>query len=126
MEYVYPAIFHDNGDGSYTVIFSDLPGCMTQGSSLSQAMYMAERALAQWIEYLSDKKMDIPKASDIRNVIVESGEFVNLIRVDVRSTKAVRRTVSIPKWMDIRVAEGGLSLSRVLQDALSERLEKGA
>ena len=126
MEYVYPAIFHDNGDGSYTVIFPDLPGCMTQGDSLSQAIYMAEKALTQWIEYLSDKKMDIPKASDIRDVIVETCEFVNLIRVDVRSTKAVRRTVSIPKWMDIRVAEDGLSLSRVLQDALSARLEKGA
>ena len=87
---------------------------------------MAERALAQWIEYLSDKKMDIPKASDIRNVITDTDEFVNLIRVDVRSTKAVKRTVSIPKWMDMRVAEDGLSLSRVLQDALSARLEKGA
>ena len=126
MEYVYPAIFHDNGDGSYTVFFSDLPGCMTQGNSLSQAIYMAERALAQWIEYLFDKKLDIPKASDIKNVIAEPSEFVNLMRVDVRSTKAVRRTVSIPKWMDMRVAEDGLSLSRVLQDALSARLEKGA
>jgi len=126
MEYVYPATFHDNGDDSYTVIFPDLPGCMTQGNTLAQAIYMAEKALAQWIEYLSDKKMGIPKASAIGSITAEADEFINLIRADVKDSKAVRRTVSIPKWMDIRVAEDGLSLSRVLQDALSARLEKSA
>ena len=126
MEYVYPATFHDNGDGSYTVIFSDLPGCMTQGNTLAQAIYMAEKALAQWIEYLSDMKDLIPKASTVGSIATETGEFINLIRADVKDSRAVRRTVSIPKWMDVRVVEDGLSLSRVLQDALSARLEKRA
>ena len=122
MEYVFPAAFHDNGDDSYTVTFPDLPGCMTQGNTLSQAIYMAEKALAQWIEYLADKKMAIPKASTMGSITAETGEFINLIRADVKDSKAVRRTVSIPKWMDEKVVESGLSLSRVLQDALSERL----
>jgi predicted RNase H-like HicB family nuclease len=126
MEYVYPAIFYDSGAGGHTVIFPDLPGCMTQGDGLSQAIYMAEKALAQWIEYLSDKKMDIPAASAIGSVTAEAGEFVTLIRCKVGDSKAVRRTVSIPKWMDIRVTEDGLSLSRVLQDALTARLGKNA
>ena len=124
MEYVYPATFHDNGDGSYTVIFSDLPGCMTQGNTLPQAISMAEKALAQWIEYLSDKQTDIPEASAIGSITAGSGEFVSLIRADVKDSKAVRRTVSIPKWMDMRVNEVGLSLSRVLQDTLSKRLSQ--
>ena len=125
MEYVYPAIFHDNGDDSYTVTFPDLPGCMTQGNTLSQAIYMAEKALAQWIEYLSDKELAVSKASAIGSIAADAGEFINLIRADVRDSRAVRRTVSIPKWMDMRVNEVGLSLSRVLQDALSERLSQG-
>ena len=124
MEYVYPATFHDNGDGSYTVIFPDLPGCMTQGNTLSQAISMAEKALAQWLEYLSDKKMDIPKASAIGSITAEADEFINLVRADVKDSRAVRRTVSIPKWMDMRVSEAGLSLSRVLQDALSKKLSQ--
>ena len=124
MDYVYPAAFRDNGDDSYTVTFPDLPGCMTQGNTLSQAIYMAEKALAQWIEYLSDKKMTIPKASAIGSIATETGEFINLARADVKDSRAVRRTVSIPKWMDVRVNEVGLSLSRVLQDALSERLSQ--
>ena len=126
MEYVYPATFHDNGDGSYTVIFSDLPGCMTQGDTLAQAIYMAERALAQWISYLDDKGQPIPVASALGNINVDEGEFINLIRCEIKDSKAVRRTVSIPKWMDVRVAEDGLSLSRVLQDALLARLGKSA
>ena len=124
MEYVYPATFHDNGDGGYTVFFPDLSGCMTQGNTLPQAIYMAEKALAQWIGYLADKKEAIPKASVIGSITAEAGEFINLIRAEVKDSKAVRRTVSIPKWMDIRVNEAGLSLSRVLQDALSERLSQ--
>ena len=52
-------------------------------------------------------------------------EFVTLIRADIRDKRAVKRTVSIPKWMDDQVTESGLSLSRVLQDALKKRLNLG-
>jgi hypothetical protein len=85
-------------------------------------MYMAQSALTQWIGYLSDKKYEIPTASTIEAVKISKGEFVNLICAEVRDAKAVKRTVSIPKWMDDKVIQFGLSLSRVLQDALGERL----
>jgi len=47
---------------------------------------------------------------------------VNFIRADIKDGRAIKRTVSIPKWMDDKAVQSGLSLSRVLQDALSERL----
>jgi hypothetical protein len=56
------------------------------------------------------------------NVKTSIGEFVNLICADVKDGRAVKRTVSIPKWMDDKVVKSGLSLSRVLQEALNERL----
>lgn len=122
-EYVYPALFHPNDDdGSFTIIFPDLPGCISEGKSLGNAMYMAQSALTQWIEYLTDKKQEIPPASRPQDIATKPGEFINLIRADVKDGRAVKRTVSIPKWMDDRVAESGLSLSRVLQDALRDRL----
>jgi predicted RNase H-like HicB family nuclease len=123
MEYVYPAIFHANDDGSYTITYPDLPGCISEGKSLANAVYMAQSALSQWIEYLIDKNHAVPHATDMRGVAVSDGEFVNLIRADVRDGRAVKRTVSIPKWMDDKVSESRLSLSRVLQDALSQRLQ---
>ena len=121
-EYIYPAIFHPNNDGSYTITFPDLPGCISEGKSLGNAIYMAQSALTQWIKYLVDQKQDIPSDSAPQSVRIEGGEIVNLVCADARDSRAVKRTVSIPKWMDDKVSEAGLSLSRVLQDALKDRL----
>lgn len=124
-EYVYPALFHSNEDGTFTITYPDLPGCISEGRSLENAMYMAQSALTQWLEYLTEKKQEIPNASALKDINAAPGEFANLIRVDVKDGRAVKRTVSIPKWMDDKVTETGLSLSRVLQDALKERLNIG-
>lgn len=124
-EYVYPALFHPNNDGSFTITYPNLPGCISEGKSLGNAMYMAQCALTQWIGYLADKKQPIPSASNPQEITASKGEFVNLIRADVKDARAVKRTVSIPKWMDDQVSESGLSLSRVLQDALKDRLHIG-
>lgn len=124
-EYVYPAIFHPNDDGSFSITFPDLPGCISEGKSLGNAMYMAQSALTQWMEYLVDKRQTIPSASNFNSLETAQGEFVNLVRAEVKDGRAVKRTVSIPKWMDDKVIESGLSLSRVLQDALKEKLNVG-
>ena len=124
-EYVYPALFHSNEDGSFTITYPDLPGCISEGKSLGNAMYMAQSALTQWIEYLTDKKQSIPLASNLESIKTTQDEFVNLIRVEIKENRAVKRTVGIPKWMDDKVIETGLSLSRVLQDALKEKLNVG-
>jgi predicted RNase H-like HicB family nuclease len=122
MEYVFPAVFHKNEDGSYTITYPDLPGCISEGKNLGNAMYMAESGLKQWLGYLADKKQKIPAASHVDKVRGGKGEFVNLIRAEIKDEHAVRRTVSIPKWMDDKAVSSGLSLSRILQDALAERL----
>ncbi|MBQ6208137.1 MAG: type II toxin-antitoxin system HicB family antitoxin [Oscillospiraceae bacterium] len=121
-EYVYPAVFHPNADGSYTILYPDLPGCISEGKSMGNALYMAQAALTQWLGYLTDKSEAIPAASAPQDVATDEGEFVNLIRADSPDNRPVRRTVSIPKWMDEKASESGLSLSAVLRDALQERL----
>lgn len=124
-EYVYPAIFHSNEDGSFTITYPDLPGCISEGKNLANAMYMAQTALAQWIEYLTDKKQSLPSPTNLKCLKSTELEFVNLIRADIKDRRAVKRTVSIPKWMDDMVSEAGLSLSRVLQEALRDKLNVG-
>ncbi len=116
------AVFHKNDDNSYTVTYPDLPGCISEGKNLGNAMYMAQSALVQWINYLTDKKQEIPLASAMKKIKTAHNELVNLICAEVHDNHAVRRTVSIPKWMDDKVVRSGLSLSKVLQDALNERL----
>ena len=122
MEYVYPAVFHPNNDGSYTIHFPDLPGCVSEGKSMPNALYMAQSGLKQFLEYLIEKNMEIPSVSSVFDVELEPNEFANLVRAEIKEERSVRRNVSIPKWMDDEVSEAGLSLSRVLQDALVQRL----
>ena len=122
-EFVYPAIFHLNeDDGTYTITYPDLPGCISEGKSLENALYMAQDALNTWLGYALDEKEPIPPASSLQSVTPGQHEFVNLIRASIRDNRAIRRTVSIPRWMDEQVSAAGISLSRVLQDALKERL----
>lgn len=80
-EFVFPAIFHLNENNTYTITYPDLPGCISEGKSLGNAIYMAQSTLVQWIEYLRDKKLDIPSASEIQNIEIGSKEFANLVRI---------------------------------------------
>jgi len=123
VKYIYAGVFENADEGGYAVSFPDLPGCYSQGDTAHEAFDMAQAALTQWIEYLTDKKLPVPAPSDIKNIECENNGFVSLVKVDVRDGRAIKRTVSIPRWMDEKVSESGLSLSRVLQDALAQRLQ---
>ena len=68
MEYVYPAVFEQNSDGSFTITYPDLPGCISEGKTLGNAMYMAQNALTQWIEFLLEEKEPVPLASDVNKI----------------------------------------------------------
>ena len=60
--YIFPAIFHYNeDDGSYTIIFPDLNGCISEGKNLSNAIFMANDVLQQHLEVMEEMKQDIPK-----------------------------------------------------------------
>lgn len=121
--YIYPAIFQpDAKDGGYFVTFPDLPGCVTEGKDLDEALYMAQDVLPAWLETAIETGCPIPPASEVSAVHLEHGAFASLVRAERKDSRAVRRTVSIPKWLDEKASAAGLSLSRILQDALRERL----
>lgn len=121
MDYVYPAVFTKNDDGSFTVVFPDL-GCVTEGKNLADAMYMAQKLLTLWMNTLLDEEDRVPRASDIKDITLEEKEFASLVCTTVKDSRAVRHTISLPKWMSEQATEAGISLSKVLQDALSKRL----
>lgn len=76
---VYPGIFHKNPNGSYTVTFPDLLGCVTDGRNLKLAMEAARKALGQWCRYLQDEGKELPKASYVGTVKVQKGELAILV-----------------------------------------------
>ena len=135
-EYIYPAIFHKNDDGSFTVTFPDLPECITEGKTMGDAIKMAQSALTQWIEFLRDEKEDIPNPSNISDLNINNGTFADegetiISFVDIDSTeyrrkidtKTVRRNVALPSWLNYEADQAGVNVSRILQEALMSTLK---
>ena len=131
MKYAYPAVFTEEKNEKlgtvYNVEFPDIPGCFTFGASIPEAMEMAREALAGCLTVMQDDRDPIPAASLVGAVRHDEG-FVSLIDLDMaeyrRKTdaKAVRRTVSLPQWLDAMAQDAGLNFSQTFQDALKNRL----
>lgn len=125
-KYVYPAVFEPE-DGMYNVSFPDIPGCYTCGDNLADALYMAEDALGGWLSRAEEKGNDIPAASMLNDVQANGG-MVTLILSDTdayrraHSTKAVKKTLSIPSWLNEAAEARSVNFSKVLQDALCDQL----
>ncbi|EHQ90666.1 type II toxin-antitoxin system HicB family antitoxin [Desulfosporosinus youngiae] len=129
MRLIYPACFYPNEDG-YTVVFPDLPGCVTEGDTLPEAMDMAIDAASGWLLGEVEENKQLPKATNIKNVIPNEYEngFVSLIGVDLdeysqkRGHKAVKKTLTIPAWLNTIAEENNVNFSQVLQSALKDQL----
>lgn len=128
MKLVYPAVFtpYEDKSGGYAVEFPDLPGCVTGGDDMAEAIFMAEDAASGWVLTELEDGHKAPKASDFAEIKIESGQFVNLIALDMDSyaakygQKAIKKTLTIPAWLNTYVEENNISCSAVLQEALSE------
>ena len=127
-KYVYPAVFTPEEKGMYSVNFPDIEGCYTCGDDLSDTIYMAEDVLAFVLyDYERDEK-DIPTPSSPDSIALSAGEFVNYIACDTlvyqkrHNNKAVKKTLSIPEWLNEAATIAGVNFSQVLQDALKAQL----
>ena len=129
MKLIYPAIFDNlEEQEGYCVTFPDLPGCVTQGASLSEAIENAQDAASGWVLDELEDGNAVPKASDIGSVKCENGCFVNLVMLDMDSyaekygEKAVRKNCTIPAWLNTAAEKNNVNFSAVLQNALINEL----
>lgn len=124
MLFVYPAIFHKE-DGAYWVEFPDLEGCHTYGASVSETMEAAQEALSGYLLTLLEQDQPLAAPSDILSHHPEDG-FCSLVSCDInqyRDTKAVKKTLTIPSWLNDRAMSMGLNFSQVLQEALLSKMQ---
>ena len=127
----YPAIFHTAEEGGFYVTFPDLPECMTQGENISEAYEMAVDALGLALTSREESHETIPNATDPTEITVEKGEFTMVIEFDMLaykkrvSGKAVKKTLSIPEWLNDAAKDAGINFSQVLQDGLKKQLQIG-
>ena len=126
MKLLYPAIFIPYEEG-FTVEFPDLPGCITQGDSLEEAFEMAEDVACGWILTSVEEGEEIPKPSQISNHYSDN-VIVNYVKLDIgkyakkNSVKSVKKTLTIPEWLNVLAERAGINFSKELQDALKYKL----
>ena len=121
-KYAYPAVFMKEESG-YFVYFPDIQPCYTEGATLEEAVVMAKDVLESRLEVALECGEDLPVPSDIDTL---SGDKVMLIVGDVENMKSqtryVKKTLSIPYWLNSAAEKEHINFSGVLQDALKERL----
>lgn len=129
MKYIYTATFVPNEDGSkYYCRVPDLPGCITTGSSIDDAIEMITDAASGWLVVAEDEGNEIPAATPQHQLNISENAICSIICIDTfayraaTDTKSVRKNVSLPAWMATLADKRGINCSQVLQDGLMQLL----
>lgn len=124
-KHFYPAIFHEE-DGEYWVEFSGLPGCITQGNTFEEAYEMAVEALGLYLEteegFIYPEPIKINKNEIDKNSCIVMVEFDEVEYLKKMNNQSVKKTLTIPKWLDILAIRNNINFSQTLQNALIENL----
>ena len=132
MKYIYTATFTPNEDRTkYYCRVPDLPGCITTGDNIDDAIEMITDAASGWLVVAEDEGNDIPTATPQCELSIPAGAVCSIIRIDTiayraaTDTRAVRKNVSLPAWMAALAEKRGVNCSQVLQDGLMQLLNPG-
>lgn len=124
----YPAVFEESKPYGYSVIFPDLNNLATEGKTYDEALKLAIECLAGYIWDLEKLGESLPQSSQVDNLTLENNEFPVVISVDVEAyakehfEKAVKKTLTLPKWLNDAAQARGIKFSKVLQKALKAEL----
>lgn len=129
MKYTYTAVFTPAEEGGYLVDFPDITdhsdyGCFTDGNTIVEAMDNAKDVLNLVLWTMEEDGVEIPKATPPQNMKAPEGGFISLIQADTlkyreeNDSKAVKKTITIPHWMDIAGKRKNVNFSQVMQNAL--------
>lgn len=125
----YPAVFHTAEEGGFWVTFPDFEECMTQGETMEEAYEMAVDALGLCIVDMEKEKVELPKPSEPKIISTEADAFLILVEFNMEeyrkkhSSRAVKKTLSIPEWLNEEAMEMNLNFSQILQEALMKQIE---
>ncbi len=126
----YPAIFHKADEGGFWISFPDFPECMTQGDEIQDAYEMASDALGLAIVSRQGNNEPLPTPSEPCAISLEPDAFCVAIEFDWLSyqrrhnSKAVKKTLTIPEWLNEAAIAMNINFSQVLQEALIQKVGK--
>lgn len=127
--YRYWAIFSFADDG-ITVEFPDLPGCITCGTTAEEAFHHAKDALALHLFGMEQDHEEVPEPVSLETLLRSAGRNQTLVEVQalmlpfrsMMRNKAVKKTLTIPQWLNDIAEEHKINFSQILQDALKQTL----
>lgn len=127
-KYLFPAVITEEENGLFDVYFPDIPDCYTSGESLMDALYMAEDVLAFTLYTYERDNKTIPSPSRVHDIKCSKCSFVNIISCDTleyqkrNNNKAVKKTLTIPEWLNELAVKADINFSQVLQEALKKKM----
>ena len=132
MKYTYTALFIPQKDGiGYICTVPDLPGCLSSGRNLDEAIDQITDAAGGWLCVAEDESLDIPDPTPQSRISHDPPAVMSLIRIDTveyrakTDTRAVRKNVSLPAWMASLADKKNINCSQVLQEGLLSRFNAG-
>jgi predicted RNase H-like HicB family nuclease len=127
-QYFYPAIFHTAEEGGFWVSFPDFPECLTEGDSAEDAYQMAIEALGLALTDRRRNQEPLPAPSAPNQIPLDDDSHIVIIQFDMEAyqkkhnSKAVKKTLSIPEWLNEEAIALGINFSQVLQEALLTKI----
>jgi len=133
MKCSYPVCIYKENNGKYSIVFPDLNGISAAGDNLTEAMAMASECLACYIYTLRLEGKEIPEPSELKQVKLEENDevdesYTSMIFADVDDyakthfNKLVKKTLTIPMWLNNMAISKNINFSQLLKKALIEEL----
>ena len=123
MKFIYPAIIHDDSDGLWAE-FPDLEYTSSTGSTLTELITNAQEAMELYILGALEDGQSLPSASSVRNLPITENTYPTLVQTDIdlgKNSKSIKKTLTIPAWLNEWALEKGINFSQLLQEALVEK-----
>jgi predicted RNase H-like HicB family nuclease len=130
MKYAYPVIFSPD-EGKILVSVPDLPGLHTFGDNVPEALYMAKDAIEMWLWDAENGHEKIPTPSpleDMAKYYETQNDFASMVAADTDEyrrqidTRSVKKTLSIPQWLNYKAEKANAPFSQILQQGLKAYL----
>lgn len=125
--YIFPVIFDYAKDG-ISIEFPDLSGCLSSADTTEEAIKNAKEVLGLFLWGLEKDNDVIPEPSPIDKLNLERNQIPFLVEVWMPSIrnemdyKAIKKTLTIPQWLNILAEKNNINFSQTLQQALKEQL----
>lgn len=136
MKSVYPVIFTQTDDAKNTILI-EVPDLdiFTEGYGMADAIEMARDAIGLAGITFEDMGKEVPEPRDRRDINLPEAEFakdgrqfISLVDIDFTEyrrkvdNRSVRRNVTLPNWLNREAEKAHINVSRVLQEALMQKM----